>query len=88
LILEVVDNTDNDFDAADIVDGDDVHENSIDKRDDTVVGGEHNAGDSTTNDSKRGDTFFLLLGDDLPTVVVFFFLDIYHGCNGLLFLSK
>ena len=57
MILEVVDDTDDDFDTADIMDGDDVDKNSIDEREDTVEGVEHNAGDSTTNESTRGDTF-------------------------------
>jgi len=50
LILEVVDDTDGDFDTADIVDGDDVDKNSVDEREDTIEGVEHNAGDSTTNE--------------------------------------
>jgi len=74
LILEVVDDTDEDFDTADIVDGDDVDKNSVDEREDTVEGVEHNAGDSTTNESTRGDTFcffFLLFCANLPTIVFF-----------------
>ena len=49
LILEVVDNTDDEFDTADIVDGDDIDKNSVDERDDTVEGVEHNAGNFTSN---------------------------------------
>ncbi len=47
-----------DFDTADIVDGDDVNKNSVDELEDTVKGVEHNAGDSTTNELTCGDTFF------------------------------
>ncbi len=73
MILEVIDDTDDDFDTVDIVDGDDVDKNSVDKREDTVEGVEHNAGDSTTNESTRGDTFFffLLFCANLPTIVFF-----------------
>ena len=93
MILEVVDGTDDDFDTADIVDGDDVNKNSVDKHEDTVKGVQHNAGDSTTNESACGDTFcffFLLFCANLPTIVFFGggVLDIHHGCNGLLFLSR
>ena len=79
LILEVVDDTDDDFDTADIVDGDDVDKNSVDEQEDTVEGVEYNAGDSTTNESTRGDTFcffFLLFCANLPTIVFF------GGCFG------
>ena len=59
LDLRVVDDTDDDFDTADIVDGDNVDKNSVDEREDTIEGVEHNAGNSTANESTRGDTFFI-----------------------------
>jgi hypothetical protein len=61
LTFEIVDGTNEDFDTADIEDGNDANKNSVDEREDTVEGVEHNGGDSTSKELTRGDTicFFL-----------------------------
>ena len=56
LMFEIVDDTDNDFDTADIGNGDNVNKNSVDKREDTVEGVEHNGGDSTAKELTCEDT--------------------------------
>jgi hypothetical protein len=56
LMFEIVDETDKDFDTADIKDGNDADKNSFDKQEDTVEGVEHNGGDSTSKEPTRGDT--------------------------------
>ena len=50
MTFEIVDGTDEDFDTADIDDGNDTNKNSVDKREDTVEGVEHNGGNSTSKD--------------------------------------
>ncbi len=64
------DDTDNNFDTADIDDGDNVETKSVDKWEDIVEGVKQNGqGDSTTNKLSHGDTFFCfeVFDDDLPT---------------------
>ena len=71
LMFEIVDNTDNDFDTADIDDGDDVDKNSVNEREDTVKGVEHNGGNSTAKEPMRGDTIcfvVVVFNADLPTI--------------------
>jgi hypothetical protein len=71
LTFEIVDNTDNNFDTADIDDGDNVGKNSVHKQEDTVEGVEHNGGDSTAKEPTRGDTmcfFSVFFNADLPTI--------------------
>ena len=58
LKFTIVDDTDNDFDTADVDDGVDVDKHSVDKQEDTVEGVEHNGGDSTSKEPTRGDTVF------------------------------
>ncbi len=60
LTFEIADGTDKDFDTADINNGNDADKNSVDEREDTVEGVEHNGGDSTSKEPTRGDTFFFL----------------------------
>ncbi len=56
LTFKIVAGTGEDFDTADINDGDNVDKNSIDKQEDTVEGVEHNGGESTSKEPTRGDT--------------------------------
>jgi hypothetical protein len=50
LTFEILNGADKDFDTADIADGNDADKNSVDKREDTVEGVEHNGGNSTSKD--------------------------------------
>ena len=59
LTFDDFDDTDNNFDTADIDDGDGVEKKSVDKREDIVDGVEQNGREgSTTNDPSQGDRFF------------------------------
>ena len=61
LTFDDFDDTDNNFDTADIDDGDGVEKKSVDKREDIVDGVEQNGREgSTTNDPLQGDRFFFL----------------------------
>ena len=69
MTFKIVDGADKDFDTADIDDGNDADKNSVDKREDTVEGVEHNGGNSTSKELTRGDTFFCVVFiTDLPIV--------------------
>ena len=50
LTFEILNGADKDFDTADIADGNDADKNSVDRREDTVEGVEHNGGNSTSKD--------------------------------------
>ena len=56
LTFEILNGADKDFDTADIDDGNDANKNSVDEREDTVEGVEHNGGNSTSKELTRGDT--------------------------------
>ncbi len=62
LTFEIVDGTDEDFDTADIDDGNDVDKNSVDEQEDTVEGVENNGGNSTSKQPMHGDTICFLCG--------------------------
>ena len=71
LTFKIVDGRDEDFDTANIDDGNNADKNSVDKREDTVEGVEHNGGDSTSKEPTRGDTicfFSVVFNTDLPTI--------------------
>ncbi len=64
------DDTDDNFDTADIDDGDNDDKYFVDERGDFNDGGEQNERrDLTTNDPSHGDTFFFfdVFPNDLPT---------------------
>ena len=67
LTFEIVNDTDDNFDTADIDDGDDVDKNSVNKLEDTVEGVEHNGGDSTAKEPTRGDTICFFCGFSMLT---------------------
>ena len=56
MTFEILNGADKDFDTADIDDGNDANKNSVNKREDTVEGVEHNGGNSTSKELTRGDT--------------------------------
>ncbi len=62
MTFEIVDGADEDFDTADIDDGNDANKNSVNKREDTVEGVEHNGGDSTSKELTRADTICFFCG--------------------------
>ena len=62
MTFETVDGADEDFDTADINDGNDSDKNSVDEQEDTVEEVEHNGGDSTSKELTRGDTICFLCG--------------------------
>ena len=55
LTFEILNGADKDFDTADIDDGNNADKNSVDKREDTVEGVEHNGGNSTSKELTRGE---------------------------------
>jgi hypothetical protein len=66
-MFEIANGIDEDFDTADIDNGNNANKNSIDKREDTVEGVEHNGGNSTSKEPTRGDTicfFFVVFNAD------------------------
>ncbi len=86
LTFKIVDSTDEDFDTADIDDGNNVDKNSVEKQEDTVKGVEHNGGNSTSKEPTHGDTicfFFVVFNADLPTIAFLErgFVDLCHGCD-------
>ncbi len=60
-MLEVIDDTDNDFDTADNNDGNDAKKRSVSNQEDTVEGVENNGNNLTTNEPTTADAvcFFL-----------------------------
>ena len=62
LTFEIVDDTDEDFDTADINNGNNVDKNSIDEGEDPVEGVENNGGNSTSKEPTRGDTICFFHG--------------------------
>ncbi len=73
LMLEVINDTDDNFDIADNEDGNDTKKKSVDDREDTIEGVENNGDDSTTNEEPTtADTvhfFFEVFNADLLTFV-------------------